>query len=74
VSAERFVGCVIDRFLNDVRRVARARIHPGSRCTGSMPRSFLTELSSYFFTAMLGVFPRCLSIAHVLAKTVNVRA
>ncbi len=25
---------------------------PGSRCTGSMPRSFLTELSSYFFAAM----------------------
>ena len=26
---------------------------PGSRCTGSMPRSFLTELSSYFLIAML---------------------
>src|SRR4029450_5587287 len=25
---------------------------PGRRCTGSMPRSFLTELSSYFFAAI----------------------
>ncbi|MDB5923874.1 MAG: hypothetical protein JWN13_2810, partial [Betaproteobacteria bacterium] len=51
--AKRLVRSVVDRFLDDVVG-SDVRVYiPGRRCTGSMPRSFLTELSSYFFAAIL---------------------